>query len=83
MKSNNKKNIGAKIFNSCALNTKITFILLFDFILPIFESFQKSPKIALFELSQFVPENYFFQKSDSNKSQRILKGLFNAKNLKK
>ena len=37
----------AKIGDSYALNTKKTFILLFDFILPIFKSFHKSPKIAI------------------------------------
>ena len=44
----------AKISNLYVLNTKKTFILLFDFVLPIFKSFQKSRKIALFELSLFV-----------------------------
>ena len=65
----------ARIGNSCALNTKKTFILLFDFILPIFKSFQKSPAICTRKL-------FFFKKVNCTSFSKF-QGLFNAKNLKK
>jgi hypothetical protein len=44
-------------------NTKITFFLLFDNILPIFESFQVKPKILIFEISFFLSKKFFFSKN--------------------
>jgi hypothetical protein len=72
----------AKIGKLDTANTKITFILLFDFILPIFESIQKSSKIVHIENRIFWIKFFFFKKvNTSNFSQ--FQGLFNAKNLKK
>ena len=51
--------LGAKIGKSYTLNTKIAFISLFEFILPIFGRFQKSLKIVIFEISYFWPKNNF------------------------
>ena len=36
------------VINSYTLDTKKNFLLLFDNILPVFESFQVKPKIAIF-----------------------------------
>jgi hypothetical protein len=65
---------GAKIGKTYTLNTKITFILLFDFILPIFERFQKSSKIAIFEISYFWSKNKFFRKIRMEQNLENFKG---------
>jgi hypothetical protein len=51
-----------KIVNSYALNTKKNFFLLFDNILPIFESFQVSPKILIFKYRILGPKIFFSKK---------------------
>jgi hypothetical protein len=48
------------IVNLYTLNTKKNFFLLFDDILPVFESFQVSPKILIFEISYFLSKRNFF-----------------------
>ena len=50
------------IVNSFVLNTKKNFFLLFDDNLPVFESFQVSPKILIFEISYFLSKKIFFSK---------------------
>jgi hypothetical protein len=66
--------------NSYVLNTIKTFFLLFDYILPIFESFQISPKILI-----FLKKSYFFQKVNNTSFREfheLLKSNSRKKNFK-
>jgi hypothetical protein len=65
--------------NSYALNTKINFFLLFDNILPTFESFQVSPKILIFEISYFLSKKIFFSK---NRMLQVLENFMGYSNQK-
>jgi hypothetical protein len=61
------------------LNTKKTFFLLFDNILPIFESFQVKPKILIFEKSYFLSKKIFFSK---NRIIQVLENFMGYSNQK-